>query len=76
MKTGGKKADYLLFIDDLEVFARNKDQIDSLVNTLRIFSEYIKMEFWFSKYGVLNMKIRKVIRKGIGMPHGKMINNI
>ena len=32
-------------MDDLKLFTRNEDQIDSLVNTVRIFSEDIKMKF-------------------------------
>ena len=44
-KKGGKKINHLLFMDDLKLFAKNEDQIDNLVNTVRIFSEDIKMEF-------------------------------
>ena len=45
VKKGGKKINHLLFMDDLKLFAKNEDQRDSLVNTVRIFSEDIKMEF-------------------------------
>ena len=42
-----EKMNYLLFMDDLKLFAKNQNQIDSLVNTVSIFSEYIKIvEFW------------------------------
>ena len=34
VKKGGKKINHLLFIDDLKLFAKNEDQIDSLVNTV------------------------------------------
>ena len=40
-----KRINHLLFMDDLKLFAKNVDQIDSLVNTERIFSGDIKMEF-------------------------------
>ena len=43
-------------MDDLKLFAINEDQIDNLVNTVRIFSEDIKMEFGLAKCGVLIMK--------------------
>ena len=33
VKKEGKKFNHLLFIDDLKLFAKNEDQIDSLVNT-------------------------------------------
>ena len=32
----------LLFMDDLELFAKSNDQIDSLVNTVYTLSEYIR----------------------------------
>ena len=32
----GKRINHLLFMDDLKLFAKNVDQIDSLVNTVRI----------------------------------------
>ena len=57
-KKRGKKINHLLFMDDLKLFAKNEDQIDRLVNTVRIFSEDIKMEFGLPKCGVLMMKRR------------------
>ena len=54
-----------------------KDQINSLVNTLRFFSENIKMEFELPKGGELIIKREKVVkREGIVMPNGKMMKNI
>ena len=49
-------------MDDLKLFAKNKDEIDSLVNTVRIFSEDIKIEFGLPKCGVLIMKRKKVVK--------------
>ena len=64
-------------MDDLKLFAKNEDQIDNLVNTVRIFSEDIKMEFGLPKCGVLIMKRGKVVKsEGISMPDGKMMKNI
>ena len=64
-------------MDDLKLFANNVDQIDSLVNTVRIFSEDIKMEFGLSKCGVLIMKRGKVVESdGLCLPDGTMMRNI
>ena len=64
-------------MDDLKLFAKNKYQIVSLVNTGRIFSEDIKMEFGLPKCGVLIMKRGKVVKsEGISMPDRKMMKNI
>ena len=73
----GERINHLLFMDDLKLFAKNVDQIDSLVNTVRIFSEDIKMEFGLSKCGVLIMKRGKVVESdGLCMPDGAMMRNI
>ena len=42
LKKGGEKINHLLFMDDLKLFAKNDEQIDSLVNSMRIFSDGIK----------------------------------
>ena len=44
---GDKKTrlNYLLFMNDLKLFAKSNDQIDSQVNTVYTFSEDIGMEF-------------------------------
>ena len=44
LKKGGKKINHLVFMDDLKLFAKYEDQVDSLVNIVRNFSEDIKME--------------------------------
>ena len=77
LKKGGKKINHLLFMDDLKLFVKNEDQIDSLVNTVKIFSEDIKMEFGLPKCGVLIMKRGKVVKsEGIHMPDGMMMKSI
>ena len=64
-------------MDDLKLFAKNEDQTDSLVNTVKKFSEDIKMEFGLPKCGVLIMKRKKVVKsEGISMPDEKMMKNI
>ena len=69
----GERINHLLFMDDLKLFAKSVDQIDSLVNKVRIFSEDIKMEFGLLKCGVLIMKRRKVVESdGLCMPDGTM----
>ena len=77
LKKGVKKINQLLFIDDLKLFAKNEDQTDSLVNTVRIFLEDIKMEFALPKGGLFIMKRGKVVKsEGISMSDGKMMKNI
>ena len=64
-------------MDNLKLFVRNEDQIDSFVNTVRISSEHFKMEFKLPKCGVLIMKRGKVVKsEEISMLGGKTMKNI
>ena len=77
VKKGGEKVNHSMVMGDLKVFAENKDQIDSLVNTGRSFSDYIKMEFELPSCRVLIMKRGKVAKsEGMSMPDRKAIKNV
>ena len=47
---------HLLFMDDLKLYGKNMKQLDTLINTVRIFSNDIGMKFGLQKCGVLIMK--------------------
>ena len=49
-----------LFMDDLKLFTKSHNQIDSLVHTVYTLSEKIRMEFGIKKWGVLVLKRGKV----------------
>ncbi len=58
----GKNADalnHLLYMDDLKLYGKDEREIDSLVNTVRVISKDIGMEFNLKKCGVLVLKKRK-----------------
>ena len=58
-------------MDELKLFAKRKNQIDSLVQTVCIFSEDIGMQFGIDKYGVLITERGKIIRTdGIRLTNG------
>ncbi|CAB4018066.1 Hypothetical predicted protein, partial [Paramuricea clavata] len=50
------KINHILFMDDLKLFGKNKEQIDSLVKTVHIVSKDIGMEFGIKKCAMLVMK--------------------
>lgn len=56
------KLNHLLYMDDLKVFAKSEEQIDTLVRTVHVFSTDIGMGFGMKKYGILTMKRGKVVR--------------
>ena len=53
VKKGGEKINHLLFTGDLKLLAKIEDQIDSLINTVRTFSDDFKIEFGLPKCEVL-----------------------
>ena len=64
-------------MDDLKLFGKSEDQIDSLVQTVQVFSEYIGMEFGLKKCGVLLMKRGKKVRfDGITILDGRIMREI
>ena len=64
-------------MDDLKLFAKSKNQIDSLMQTVHIFSENTGMQFGIKNCGVLIMERGKVIRTdGIRLPDGQHMKDI
>ena len=64
-------------MDDLKLFAKSKNQIDSLVETVHIFSEDIGMQSGMKKCGLIIMERGKVIRTdGIRLPDGQQLKDI
>ena len=68
---------HLLFTDDLKLFAKSKKQIDSLVQTVHIFSENIGMQLEIKTCGVLIMDRGKDIKSDdIRLPDGQDMKDI
>ena len=56
------KLNHLLFMDDLKLFVKSDDQVDSLVQAVFTFSEDICMEFGLKKCGVVVLKKGKLVK--------------
>ena len=68
---------HLMFMDDLKLFAKDQRELDSLVNTVNIFSKDIGMEFGLKKCGVVGMKRGKLAKcTGIVIPDGGTIKTV
>ena len=66
-------------MDNLKLFAKSHDQVDSLVNAANTFSDNIGMEFGIKKFGVLILKRGKVYKDkciGFNLPNGKLMKAI
>ena len=72
-----KPINYLLFMVDLKLYGASKDQLDSLVQVGRIFSQDIKMSFGLGKCAVLGLRRgRQVTVSGIELPEDQHIGEI
>ena len=60
------KINDLLFIDDLKSYSRSVKELDSLVQTIRIFSKDIGMEFGIEKCAILVIEKEKIV-KSVGI---------
>ena len=44
-----EKINHLRFLDDIRIFAKNENELKSLIQTIRIFSQDVGMEFGIGK---------------------------
>ena len=71
------KLNHLLFMDDLKLYGKDKNQLDSLVQTVRIFSSDIGMTFGIEKCAMVEMKRGKLIDSdGLDLPEGQKIKSL
>ena len=76
---GGNKGrvNHLLFMDDFKLYGKNERQLDTLVNSVRIFSEDIQMQFGINKCAILIMKRGKYVHsEGNKLPHDQKIKEV
>jgi len=67
----GTVISHLLYLDDLKLYSKSEEDMVTLVNTVRIFSDDIRMNFGFSKCANLAVKRGKVIEcADINLPGG------
>ena len=59
---------HLLFMVDLELYRKNEKQVDTLINTVRVFSSDIAMEFGISKWSWKVERYPSVKGLGCQMP--------
>ena len=62
VKKGGEKINQLLLMDDLKLFVKNQDQIDSLVNTVKMFQKIPKWSLGYKSVELLITKRRKAFK--------------
>ena len=65
-----KKINHLMYMDDIKLFAKNEKELETLIQTVRIYIQDIGMEFGIEKCAMLVMKSRKRhLTEGVELPN-------
>ena len=71
------RVNHLLYMDDLKLYAKDKKELNTLIQTVRVFSKDIGMDFGIEKCAMIQMKRGKfVMSEGIELPNGKKIRSL
>ena len=61
---------HLIYMDDIKLYAKNEKELETLIHTVRIYSQDIGMEFGIEKCGLLVMKSgKRHLTKGMELPN-------
>ena len=64
-------------MDDLKLYSKNEKELDSLIQTVRVFSQDIRMEFGIDKCATIVLKRGKLVKSdGIKLPDGKEMKSL
>ena len=75
--TNGQRINHLLYMDDLKLYSRTEKELNSLVETVRIFSKDINMEFGIQKCALLVLKRGKSVKtEGIQLQDSSFIRSL
>ena len=73
----GETINHLLFMDDLKLYSKSEKALYFLIQTVRIFSEDIGMQFRIAKCVILVTKNGKIVKSdGIQLPNDKVIKSL
>ena len=65
-----------MFMDDIKIYGKNTKDLDFLVQTFRVITEDMRMEFDINKFTAISISRRKVIQtEGIKIPDNKIPTN-
>ena len=71
------QGDSLSPLYDLKLYSKNEKELDSLIQTVRVFSQDIRMEFGIDKCATIVLKRGKLVKSdGIKLPDGKEMKSL
>ena len=66
-----------MYMDDIKIFAKKQKELETLIQTIRIYTQDIGMEFGIEKCAMLVMKNgKKEITEGIELPSQEKIRTL
>ena len=72
-----EEINHLLFMDDLKLYSKAEKTLDSLIQTVRIFSNDIKMKFVIEKCAILVLIREKAVQSaGIKLPDNRKMRSL
>ena len=72
-----EKNNHLMYMDDIKLFAKNEKELETLIHTVRIYSQDIGMEFGIEKCALLVIKSgKRHLTDGIELPNKDKIRTL
>ena len=71
-----KRINHLMYIDDIKLFAKNEKELETLIQTIRIYSQDIKMEFGTEKCFMIIISRKREIIEVIEPPNQERIRTL
>ena len=72
-----EKVNHLMYMDDIKLFAKNEKELETLIHTVRIYSQDIGMEFGIEKCAMLVMKSgKRHLTDGMELPNQDKIRTL
>ena len=66
-----------MYIDDIKLFVKNEQELENLIQTVKIYSQDIKMEFGIGKCAMLVMKSgKRNMTEGVDLPNQVVIRTL
>ena len=67
-----EKVNHILYMDDLKLYAKTEETMESLIQTVRVFNKDIGLQFGLENCSFLTMKRGKIVKSdGIELPNVK-----
>ena len=65
-----EKVNHLMYMDHIKLFAKNENELETLIHAVRIYIQYIRMEFGIEKCAMLVMKSgKRHLTDGMELPN-------